>query len=254
MLFFRNIFFPSFFLSCYFFLKDHDALLRQVHEESQAGIRDLLDRRASAISCVTTFENQLTSRLAEIGRIQAQGAALQDARAAAEKKIAELTAELANERTASKTALKREEEADEELTEALRVISDKEREIAALSTQLAEREEDLEMQKNLNRGLEDDKEDMSKELKELRAGSGAALAAAKTEIESARAAIKLEVDAAKAAAKLELDAVKAAAAVAASSSAAQIERLKMELSGMQEDFDAANAVAEVCIEISLFLI
>jgi len=146
-------------------LQDHDQLIKQTMDDAKAAVSDLIARRDAALAAAATYDASVAGRLAEAARLQSKLAAAATAKAASDERIATLQRDLLGARKAAENASARESEANGEIDEANSVIQSMQEQTAALEQRLQAKEEELTTERDVNRGLEDDKEELQAALK-----------------------------------------------------------------------------------------
>lgn len=156
--------------------KDHDALVKQMIEEMKAGLMDAVTRKARALEAARGYEAAVAAKFAEAATLHAQLAALRAAKDVSDAKVAELQGKVTAVLDEAAQAQRNESEANQEIDEANVVIAERDAIIEELRGTVARLEGELAELDALNKGLEDDKEELVAKAKAAEAKVAAAAA------------------------------------------------------------------------------
>jgi chromosome segregation ATPase len=154
-------------------------ILGQMIEDGKRALRDAMARRTEAIAAVQALEEEIGAKFAEANRLEKKIKDLAVGKGDAESTAARLQAELAETQAALEVAQSNENLANAEIDEANKIIQQLEVEIAARNQRIVELEDAAVDMDAINKGLEDDKEEMSNSLKAAKEELAAATATAK---------------------------------------------------------------------------
>jgi hypothetical protein len=199
---------------------------RLLSRKIKAGLADAVARKARAMDAARAYEVAVAAKFAEAGTLHAQLAAMRAAKDASDAKVAELQARVAAVLEEAAQAQRNESEANQEIDEANVVIAERDGIIEELRGTVARLEGEMAELDALNRGLEDDKEELVAKVK----ASEAKVAAAAAEHAAALAKAQAHALESTSAAGIRADALQKEAAATALQLAAAQGRIKVRLS------------------------
>lgn len=168
--------------------QDHDALVRQLIDETKAALRDAVARRAQVVDAARAFDAAVASKFGEAAALLAKLKELHAAKEGVEATCRELREQLRVALEAAATAKTHEEEANGEIDEANVVIAERDRVIEELRGEVSSLESQMGELDAINKGLEDDKEMLTARVKQLQTQVDAATSGHASAVEAAKLA------------------------------------------------------------------
>lgn len=148
-------------------LQAHDNLVKAHMENLQHALADAVARRDRAMAAAATFETVVAEKLAESVSLREAVDKFAADKAATDAQIAELQAALKASEAGRLQAKLNEDEANAEIDEANITIQQLEDAKAELEAQIARMQDEIADQETINRGLEDDKEELKERIQSL---------------------------------------------------------------------------------------
>ncbi len=148
-------------------MQTHDQAVKQLFEDVKAALTDAVTRRDDAIALSKSLEQSIASKWAEATKLEGRLREVVGSKDAAEEVIAKLQAELAQTQETLETAVANEKAANDEIAEANEIIQRLEAMVGERDGSIASLKDEQQDLLAINKGLEDDKEELEDRLKHL---------------------------------------------------------------------------------------
>jgi chromosome segregation ATPase len=159
---------PLLFFFCLLSPQAHDQAVKQVMDDLRAALADAVSRRNEACAAAKSMEDDIVARFAEASRLEGRLRDVSSSKADTEANLAQLQVELAQAKADLEQANSNEKAADAEIDKANSMLMQLEQEIEARDARIAELEEAAADAAAINKGLEDDKDEIAASVKALR--------------------------------------------------------------------------------------
>lgn len=172
----------------WFSLQSHNEKIKQAFEDCRAAIADAVQRRNEAIAAGKSLEDDINAKFAEANKLGGRLDDVTSAKAASDAELSRVRAELAETEAALETATANENAANAEIEEANEVLRQMEEAVAERNDQIEKLKADLLDYDAINKGLEDDKDELTHQLKSLRSQLDSAVNGSRSEVERIKSA------------------------------------------------------------------